>query len=508
MPPNILQLQREVESLPDDRLIMEAQNPSMFPSYLIAQEIERREQGRKAEAAQMAQQPQASVYEQKIQQFGQGMLDAFSGIGALGGVQTAARGGMIGYADGGLLGYQDGGEVDPETPYQRAQRLIEERNRYQAEMAKNFALGAGRFLRDVVTESPGEFPSQSAPLSVVLRNRDNMLLPPTTAIEGSAPFSSQITAGDQVAVEGSRPIPRTDGPPFPVPQEAGTNPVPPEAGTKKQTGIEDILAAYGISNKPRDVVAERIAATLPANVSVQEYYGDLRKQAEAMGGLTEEEQALQAYRESLAERLMGRLDPEMDRMDIQSYIFSRVGQQARGEEEGTMYGGVRSLMESQRERNELLEDRANAIREANLATTAAARRAAMNKVFEVDSKIAELGFGSAEKRATEQAKAELEAAKENARNTLEAAIHNSNLDADFANRLLGSFSAAQESEDVAEMLRVLNGTMEAISLAAAGMVDDEATKEAQRLVLAAMREYIDRLGARPGSRATVTVNTG
>ena len=502
MPPNILQLQREVESLPDDRLIMEAQNPSMFPSYLVAQEIQRREQDRQAFATQMAQQPQASVYEQKIQQFGQGMPDAFSGIGALGGVQTAARGGMIGYADGGLLGYHEGGGIGPHRHLGLSTIAEQPDPRtlsgWGAEGSVAAALGAQK-IADIAMRGAGR-----RTMSGSWAIPENVFY----GIEGSAPFSSQITAGDQVAVGGSRPIPRTDGPPFPVPQEAGTNPVPQEAGTKKQTGIEDILAAYGIANKPRDVVAERIAATLPAGVSVQEYYGDLRKQAEAMGGLTEEEQALQAYRESLAERLMGRLDPEMDRMDIQSYIFSRVGQQARGEEEGTMYGGVRSLMESQRERNELLEDRANAIREANLATTAAARRAAMNKVFEVDSKIAELGFGSAEKRATEQAKAELEAAKENARNTLEAAIHNSNLDADFANRLLGSFSAAQESEDVAEMLRVLNGTMEAISLAAAGMVDDEATKEAQRLVLAAMREYIDRLGARPGSRATVTVNTG
>jgi hypothetical protein len=462
MPPNILQLQREVESLPDDRLIMEAQNPSMFPSYLVAQEIQRREQDRQAFAAQMAQQPQASVYEQKIQQFGQGMPDAFSGIGALGGVQTAARGGMIGYADGGEVGPDPDPRNGTLSGWGAEGSVAQKIADIAMRKAGLFGKGAGRKTMSGSWAIP-----------------ENVFY----GIEGSAPFSSQITAEDQVPVEGSRQIPRTDGPPL-LPA--------PEAGTKKEASTEDILTAFGISNKPRDVVPERITAPTISSVPVGDYYAEAKRQAEALGGLTEEEQALQAYRESLANRIMGRIDPEMDRMDIQSYIFSRVGQQARGEEEGTMYGGVRSLMESQRERNELLEDRANAIREANLATTAATRRAAMEKVLEIDADIASNKTKIDADFAIAQSGLDIRALSENAERALKAAIANQQIDADYANRLLSSLSGAEKSGDSVELLKQLSNTLDVV-LRVTTVTENPAKEAAMNEIIAMIRGIMSQI---------------
>jgi len=483
MPPNILQLQREVESLPDDRLIMEAQNPSMFPSYLVAQEIERREQDRQAVAAQMAQQPQASVYEQKIQQFGQGMPDAFSGIGALGGVQTAARGGMIGYADGGLLGYHEGGSIGPHRHLGLSTIAEQPDPRtlsgWGAEGSAAAALGAQKIA------------------DIAMRGADRRTMSGSWAIpenvfygvEGSAPLNisperaSMLTHSPLLLnVSPERASMLTHRPPS----------SPPEAGTREETSKEDILAALGISNKPRDVEAERIAAPKISSVSVGDYYADAKRKAEALGGLTEEEQALQAYRESLADKIMGRLDPEMDRMDIQSYIFSRVGQQARGEEEGTMYGGVRSLMESQRERNELLEDRANAIREANLATTAATRRAAMEKVLDIDTDIASNQAKIDADFAIAQSGLDIRAVSENAERALRAAIANQQIDADYANRLLSSLSGAKESGDNVELLKQLTNTLDVV-LKVTTTRGDPAKEAAMKEIIAMIRGIMSQI---------------
>jgi hypothetical protein len=129
MPPNILQLQRELESLPDDRLIMEAQNPSMYPAYLTATEMQRRQQQRQAFAAHMQQQPTSTVSERLI-------ANATSGIGSIpqpvDPAMLAATGSeFMGpeemmqqqmmaqspmpqpMADGGLVGYHEGGNIPP-----------------------------------------------------------------------------------------------------------------------------------------------------------------------------------------------------------------------------------------------------------------------------------------------------------------------------------------------------------------------------------------------------------
>lgn len=149
--PNILQLQKELESIPDDRLIQEVNAPNLYPAYLSTQELQRRQQLRESYQARMQQMPQGTVKDQLISR-------ALSGIGSIpqqqqtqpmpaamamaqqdpsmmqggmppqGGMPmqmpmgAMAEGGIVGYSDGGRIpGYQDGGQsVDPDdydVPY-------------------------------------------------------------------------------------------------------------------------------------------------------------------------------------------------------------------------------------------------------------------------------------------------------------------------------------------------------------------------------------------------------
>ena len=138
--PNILQLQKELESIPDDRLIQEVNAPNLYPAYLSTQELQRRQQLRESYQARMQQMPQGTVKDQLISR-------ALSGIGSIpqqqqtqpmpaamamaqqgppmmqggmppqGGMPmqmpmgAMAEGGIVGYSDGGRIpGYQDGGQ--------------------------------------------------------------------------------------------------------------------------------------------------------------------------------------------------------------------------------------------------------------------------------------------------------------------------------------------------------------------------------------------------------------
>lgn len=153
MPRSILQLQREAENLSDERLLQEAQNPQLIPSYLVAQELQRRKIDRQFQAEAVAAEnvPETNVFAGLVNEtraatgqqltpetFGQvdprmsaqamamtdprqeqaarSMMeqDALSGIGSVPMPQFAnlARGGIVpGYVRGGTTGVP---EPDPD----------------------------------------------------------------------------------------------------------------------------------------------------------------------------------------------------------------------------------------------------------------------------------------------------------------------------------------------------------------------------------------------------------
>lgn len=67
MPPSIIQLQRELEDFPDEKLIQEAQQPTEYPAFLSTQELKRRASLREKYQAREAQVPQGTVAEREVE---------------------------------------------------------------------------------------------------------------------------------------------------------------------------------------------------------------------------------------------------------------------------------------------------------------------------------------------------------------------------------------------------------------------------------------------------------
>ena len=68
MPPSIIQLQRELEDFPDEKLIQEAQQPTEYPAFLSTQELKRRASLREKYQARESQVPQGTVAERQVEQ--------------------------------------------------------------------------------------------------------------------------------------------------------------------------------------------------------------------------------------------------------------------------------------------------------------------------------------------------------------------------------------------------------------------------------------------------------
>lgn len=143
--PNILKLQKELESIPDERLIAEVSAPNMYPAYLSAQELQRRQDFRNATMQRMVE--EGTIIDQRIME-AQGMPGtdfagqaqqtadaALQGIGSIPNLQPTQPmpAAMVGAQDpsmmqdpsmtqgqlpmgamveGGLVGYQNGGSTD------------------------------------------------------------------------------------------------------------------------------------------------------------------------------------------------------------------------------------------------------------------------------------------------------------------------------------------------------------------------------------------------------------
>jgi hypothetical protein len=126
---NLVELSNQLEDFPEQQLVQMSQDPnSMYPSYLVLSEIQRRNQMRKMYEAQQPK-PQTTVAEEVIGEFtGQqglqgamaqspGPQDAFppSDMGNMAPpspMQAMASGGRTGYNLGGLLGPQNPGTFE------------------------------------------------------------------------------------------------------------------------------------------------------------------------------------------------------------------------------------------------------------------------------------------------------------------------------------------------------------------------------------------------------------
>ena len=325
---NIIQQQREVESLSDERLLQEAQSPDMFAPFLSLQELLNRKQSRSAFQAAIAQQPTNTVQERMVEEA------ALSGIGSIPQQvdpqqdmlqmppemmqQGMMQQGMMpaGMANGGLVGYQDGGEVDPgdpeETPYERSLRKRAEEGDYSAEMLRR-ALGVGALtLKDLITSDPGEHP-----LMVPFNARRYVQNPDDGLPVGISPERASALIHGRSG--------------FGISPERAAMLIHRGAGEAPE-GISSLLASN--SQPPR---RERL--------DISQYFRS-----------TPEEQAMLAAARSQAESLEARIDRESDKVSSQTNIMSNVARALARGQVPNLIEPLRELQDEQRERNEGLMD--------------------------------------------------------------------------------------------------------------------------------------------------------
>ena len=358
MPPNILQLQREVESLSDERLIQEAQMPNMFPPYLTQQEMLRRETRRKAQQVREAQQPTNTVHDRLIER-------AMSGIGSIPQQlspeqEMFARQAMMDMspeqmmqqqmmmqnpmpqpmADGGLVGYQDGGFYDPDDPE-----------------LPNYSFGI---------QNPDE-------PSVIGHILDFL---------GGSQRGPRYHGRSGALITGRQPSP--DYGLGDVLDDVGLN-VDPWSflSQDSRSAVERPIGPVGENHSglPTPSVArgegpEGIASLQAPTVQRQEL--DLSQYFQ----MTPEEQAVLDRARADAQSLESRIDTESDRLSAQANILSNVARAMARGQVPTAGEPLRELQTAQRERREGIMDESRAMEMAALAQEAGLSRAEQEALME------------------------------------------------------------------------------------------------------------------------------
>ena len=358
MPPSILQLQREVESLSDERLIQEAQMPNMFPPYLTQQEMLRRETRRKAQQVREAQQPTNTVHDRLIER-------AMSGIGSIPQQlspeqEMFARQAMMDMspeqmmqqqmmmqnpmpqpmADGGLVGYQDGGFYDPDDPE-----------------LPNYSFGI---------QNPDE-------PSVIGHILDFL---------GGSQRGPRYHGRSGALITGRQPSP--DYGLGDVLDDVGLN-VDPWSflSQDSRSAVERPIGPVGENHSglPTPSVArgegpEGIASLQAPTVQRQEL--DLSQYFQ----MTPEEQAVLDRARADAQSLESRIDTESDRLSAQANILSNVARAMARGQVPTAGEPLRELQTAQRERREGIMDESRAMEMAALAQEAGLSRAEQEALME------------------------------------------------------------------------------------------------------------------------------
>lgn len=397
MAPNILQLQREVEGMPDERLAMEAQGDS--PHSLVAVlELSEREQMRNALRNQAPPMPTNTVSDRLIER-------AMSGIGSIPQQlspeqEMFARQAMMEMspeqmmqqqmmmqspmpqpmADGGLVGYQHGGYHDPDPMAEL------EVGGLPVEMPPYGPYGAswGRTAADAATLAAltyltrGRILSSGKGLSRTLssarpytqagqRLRD--YIPKLAGIGG---IGSLFVGRDRDPVIPDLP---EDHPVF---QYYGRYDDEDGGHMHSVPSVTqgDVDAALAMSPDEDEGIASLISS-MQAPVlgreamDVSEYYE-----------MTPEEQALLDRARADAQSLESRIDTEADRLSAQANILSNVSRAMARGQVPTAGEPLRELQTAQRSRREGIMDESKAMEMSALAQEAGLSRAEQEALME------------------------------------------------------------------------------------------------------------------------------
>ena len=491
MPRSILQLQREAENLSDERLIQEAQNPQFLPSYLVMQELKRREDDRQiqAEAKAAENTPSTDVFSGLIERsvaatqqqaqnpFGgmdpqmaaetmrlmdprqEQVRNALSGVGSIPNTVNLAGGGIVPeYSNGGMIDPLEDPEDDPPLPWWAREAYLKRvlgvsEDEFDAYLNParyqnvEELLGSGR-------DAAGTLPPEATSISFIPSGPGVFGDPFANQREERAQeeiFREAQQAGQEAQQAGQSASPRVPHTDVAAAQAGAQgfnldyfgNLAPrPESleGQIKRFSVEDqnqrlreIIDSF--SEEQPDIANEfeslrnlnrsglgGIRTEIPS-IDFAPMFADARARAEGLGQMTAEERALSDVERKDAARYRGLIDERQNLEDRRNLALSRASQRILGRDvEGSTYDAIIGLRDSQRQRDELLEEKAVALDRARLARTAGARRDALNKVAEIDAMIAATRASSEAQRVSAQAELDQALRVEKIRNDLSIAL--------------------------------------------------------------------------------------
>jgi len=387
--PNILQLQKELESLPDERLIQEVNSPSMYPSYLSTQEAQRREQLRNAYKSRVSQMPQNTVKDQLVQRL-------MSGIGSI--PQNVPNGPMPNemmtqmqapmqppmgmYAGGGIVGYKTGGEVDPDPKDKDPELIWEPGYEYPSgELGLDYGL-----MGMAVPSIKRGFANLTG-----FGHRLGTLLYGPSIYAGRDPRRygwsgrKRLAPQEEIINEEVALIPTLDVTETNAVQEDSPRGQPDFVNTLLSRYMQD-LDKRGKLTPEQEAYLEMLTSTGDELTQANERYDALQRQ------MIENRRAAELARQARydeREREMGsQIDPDADRRAMLAMALSGVGQLiATGwpEEIGSITPSVMEYRAGREERNRQILERIQDVRDARLAS----QEEMQNFIDELELKIAQ-----------------------------------------------------------------------------------------------------------------------
>ena len=526
MPRSILQLQREAENLSDERLLQEAQNPQLIPSYLVAQELQRRKIDRQFQAeavaaenvpetnvfaglvnetrAAMGQQltpetfgqvdPQMSaqamaMMDPRQEQAARSMMeqDALSGIGSVPMPQFAnlARGGIVpGYVRGGMTGVPNPDPEDEalmaairsaELDVQRAKDAFHEKR--ETGLRERNLTPEGRLapllnFRALFDEDVRAASQRLSDLRLAQREASGF----EKMLQGESFLDEQPVLTNAPVVQPQVPQVQSQVPQV-QPQVPQVQPQVPQAptdtiGLERQAVIE---MGQGTPPPPAaDQMSNNLQAALDAMAAVpqvtysppdqvqidpinlQPIFSGVREQIQGLGDMTREERAVMNRRRQRVGEDREKIDPERNLRERQGFAISRAAQELLGQTpSGSLYEGLSSLRNQQRTRDELIEQRANAIEDSILSDTATRRRSANEKAVALDQMVAGLDAANQQTINLQDATMAQQRNIAEATGQLQADIANARSASDIAKAAMAMAEALGkvEGEDLSELIR-------------------------------------------------------
>ena len=519
MPRSILQLQREAENLSDERLLQEAQNPQLIPSYLVAQELQRRKIDRQFQAeavaaenvpetnvfaglvnetrAAMGQQltpetfgqvdPQMSaqamaMMDPRQEQAARSMMeqDALSGIGSVPMPQFAnlARGGIVpGYVRGGMTGVPNPDPEDEalmaairsaELDVQRAKDAFHEKR--ETGLRERNLTPEGRLapllnFRALFDEDVRAASQRLSDLRLAQREASGF----EKMLQGESFLDEQPVLTNAPVVQPQVPQVQSQVPQVQpqVPQaptdtiglerqaviEMGQGTPPPPAADQMSNNLQAALDAMAavpqVTYSPPDQVQID-------PINLQPIFSGVREQIQGLGDMTREERAVMNRRRQRVGEDREKIDPERNLRERQGFAISRAAQELLGQTpSGSLYEGLSSLRNQQRTRDELIEQRANAIEDSILSDTATRRRSANEKAVALDQMVAGLDAANQQTINLQDATMAQQRNIAEATGQLQADIANARSASDIAKAAMAMAEALGkvEGEDLSELIR-------------------------------------------------------